>query len=113
MGFDPKEIEIIATLARYHRKGGPKDGDEELRPCRTACGRVVAPLAAILRLADALDRSHFSVVRDVKLAGKGKEMTMRVRTGGHDAELELWAARRKGELFEQVFGARLTLEVEE
>lgn len=113
MGFDPKEIQLIATLARYHRKGGPKDGDEELEALPNGMRAAVAPLAAILRLADALDRSHFSVVRSVKLAGKGKEMTMSVHTGGHDAELELWAARRKGELFEQVFGARLTMEVEE
>jgi exopolyphosphatase/guanosine-5'-triphosphate,3'-diphosphate pyrophosphatase len=113
MGFEPKEIQLIATVARYHRKGGPKDGDEELEALPNGLRAVVAPLAAILRLADALDRSHFTVVRDVKLSGKGKEMTLTVHTGGHDAELELWAARRKGELFEQVFGARLTTAVEE
>ena len=113
MGFEPKEIQLIAALARYHRKGGPKDGDEELEALPNGLRPVVAPRAAILRLADALDRSHFTVVRDVKVAGKGKDMTLTVHTGGHDAELELWAARRKGELFEQVFGARLTMAVEE
>jgi exopolyphosphatase/guanosine-5'-triphosphate,3'-diphosphate pyrophosphatase len=113
MGFDPKEIQLIATVARYHRKAGPKDGDEELEALPNGMRTCVAPLAALLRLADALDRSHFSVVREVAIGGKGKDLRITVSTGGHDAELELWAARRKGELFEQVFGVRLALEVEE
>ena len=74
---------------------------------------VVAPLAALLRVAEGLDRSHFGVVRDVEIAGKGKDVTVRVRTGGHDAELELWAARRKADLFEETFDARVAVEVEE
>jgi exopolyphosphatase / guanosine-5'-triphosphate,3'-diphosphate pyrophosphatase len=113
LGFDPKEILLIAALARYHRKAGPKDDDEELQALPNGMRAVVAPLAALLRVADALDRSHFSVVRELVVGGRGKEVTIGVRTGGHDAELELWAARRKGDLFEQIFGARLTLQVEE
>ena len=113
LGFDPKEILLIAALARYHRKAGPKDEDEELQALPNGMRAVVAPLAAVLRIADALDRSHFSVVRELVVGGRGKEVTVGVRTAGHDAELELWAARRKGDLFEQVFGVRLTLQVEE
>ncbi len=113
LGFDPKEIRLIAALARYHRKGGPKEDDEELAPLPNGMRAAVAPLAAMLRIADALDRSHFSIVRGLTVRARGKDVTVAVETGGHDAELELWAARRKGDLFEEVFGARLTFQVEE
>jgi len=113
LGFDPKEILLIAALARYHRKAGPKDEDEELQALPNGMRAAVAPLAALLRVADALDRSHFSVVREVAVGGRGKDMIITVRTAGGDAELELWAARRKGDLLEQVFGVRLTMQVEE
>jgi exopolyphosphatase/guanosine-5'-triphosphate,3'-diphosphate pyrophosphatase len=113
MGFEPKEIELVAALARYHRKGGPKADDEEMQALPGALRPTVAPLAALLRVAEGLDRSHFGVVRDLEVAGKGKDITVRVRTGGHDAELELWAARRKADLFAEVFDARVAVEVEE
>ncbi|MBI3767231.1 MAG: Ppx/GppA family phosphatase [Deltaproteobacteria bacterium] len=112
LGFDPKEIRLIAALARYHRKAGPKEEDEELEALPNGMRAVVPPLAALLRVADALDRSHFSVVRGVDVTGRGKDVTIGVRTGGPDAELELWAARRKADIFEQVFGLRLTLQVQ-
>ena len=113
LGFDPKEIRLIAALARYHRKAGPKEEDEEIAALPNGMRAAVPPLAALLRVADALDRSHFSVVRGLTVGGRGKDVTITVRTGGHDAELELWAARRKGDIFEEVFGVRLTLQVEE
>jgi exopolyphosphatase/guanosine-5'-triphosphate,3'-diphosphate pyrophosphatase len=113
LGFEPKEIHLIAALARYHRKAGPKEGDEELEALPNGMRAVLPPLAALLRIADGLDRSHFSIVRGVAVGGHGKELTIIVRAGGHDAELELWAARRKADLFEQVFGVRMALHVEE
>ena len=111
MGFEPKEIQLIATVARYHRKGGPREGDEELEALPGGLRSLVAPLAALLRIADGLDRSHFSVVRELDVTSKSKEVAVSVRTAGHDAELELWAARRKADLFEAVFDARCTLRI--
>src|SRR4029077_1745196 len=90
LGFDPKEILLIAALARYQRKAGPKDDDEELQALPNGMRAAVAPLAALLRVADAPDRSHFSVVREVAVGGRGKDMIITVRTAGGDAELELW-----------------------
>ena len=113
MGFEPVEISMIAAVARYHRKAGPKDGDEELEAIPGRLRPTVASLAALLRIADGLDRSQFSVVRDLGVEDDGRDVTLRIHTGSHDAELELWAARRKADLFERVFEARLTLHVEE
>jgi len=113
LGFDPKEICLIAALARYHRKAGPKDDDEELATLTDGMRAAVPPLAALLRVADALDRSHFGVVREVTVGGRGKDVKIGVRTAGNDAELELWAAGRKADIFEQVFDVHVSLQVEE
>jgi exopolyphosphatase/guanosine-5'-triphosphate,3'-diphosphate pyrophosphatase len=113
MGFEPEEIRTIAAIARFHRKGGPKDDSEEVQALPGALRPVVARLAAILRLADGLDRSHFGVVRDVDVSHAGGHVTLRIDTGGHDAELELWAAGRKADCFEATFDTRLILEVKE
>jgi exopolyphosphatase/guanosine-5'-triphosphate,3'-diphosphate pyrophosphatase len=113
MGFEPDEIRVIAAIARFHRKGGPKDDSEEMQALPAALRPVVTRLAAILRIADGLDRSHFGLVRDLDVARAGGHVTVRIDTAGHDAELELWAARRKADLFEATFDTRLILEVKE
>jgi exopolyphosphatase/guanosine-5'-triphosphate,3'-diphosphate pyrophosphatase len=55
----------------------------------------------LLRIADGLDRSQFSVVQnlDVQL---GKTVVVALQVSG-DAELEIWAARGRSDLFESVF----------
>src|SRR6266566_6402782 len=57
-GFEPEEIEIIALVARYHRQATPKRGHDGFGDMRRRPRRVVRTLAAILRLAESLDRSH-------------------------------------------------------
>jgi len=66
-------------------------------------------LAALLRVADGLDRTHFSVVRtlDVRL---GATVTITLHVTG-DAELETWAAAGRADLFERVFRRRLKFSV--
>jgi exopolyphosphatase/guanosine-5'-triphosphate,3'-diphosphate pyrophosphatase len=77
---------------------------QRLRPC-------VTTLAGILRVADGLDRSHFGVVRDVQTRKRGETLTIRVATDGRDAELELWAARRKADVLERALGVRVRVEM--
>ena len=110
MGLEPDEIGLIATIARYHRKGGPKEKDEEMQALAERLRPYVVPLAALLRIADGLDRSHFGVVRDLKVSRRGKTVTIRAAADGRDAELELWAARRKADVFERAFGVRTRIE---
>jgi exopolyphosphatase/guanosine-5'-triphosphate,3'-diphosphate pyrophosphatase len=63
----------------------------------------VSALAAILRLALALDRTHQQHVADVR-ASVGKQR-VRITVESHgDTEVDLWAAERKVELFQKVFG---------
>jgi exopolyphosphatase / guanosine-5'-triphosphate,3'-diphosphate pyrophosphatase len=92
-GFDPKEIEIIALVARYHRQATPKkshDGYGDLDGTLRATVRV---LSAIVRLAEGLDRSHAQALAGIDLFPRGDDYVARLRAGG-DAELELWAAHR-------------------
>ncbi|MGQ0811936.1 MAG: Ppx/GppA phosphatase family protein [Nitrospiraceae bacterium] len=108
-GLTAEEIEIIANLARYHRRALPSKKHATLEAMPTGHRRVVTMLAALLRLADALDRTHFAVIHtvDVKV---GSVVTMVLHVTG-DAELELWAARQRADLFERVYRRRVQLVV--
>src|SRR5262249_4877176 len=71
---------------------------------------VVQICAAILRLADGLDRSHFGVIRQILCRPNGKHLTIEV-TAASDPELELWAANRKKDLMEEIFGKKIFFQV--
>ena len=92
-GFDPREIEIIGLIARYHRQATPKKSHEGYGTLPRAQRRIVKLLGAFVRLAEGLDRSHMQVVRRVESAPGERGVRFRLRTAG-DAELELWAATR-------------------
>ena len=107
-GFSPQEVMILATLGRYHRQGEPKTAfepyaaiDEDDRP-------AVRWLTALLQVADGLDRAHAGAVEGLDVAIDDKRVVLRVKAST-DADLELWGARRKRALFEQVTGRRLEL----
>ncbi len=109
-GFDPQEIEIIALLARYHRQATPKKSHEGYGLLKGRLRRSVRTLAAMLRLAEGLDRSHAQVVTALDVVPKGNEYVIRLKAAG-DAELELWAAHRHGEPLENVLRRPLRFEV--
>jgi exopolyphosphatase/guanosine-5'-triphosphate,3'-diphosphate pyrophosphatase len=109
IGLTPDERAIVANTARYHRKSLPDPSHPAFRELdRDARGKVRA-LAAILRIADALDREHLGKVRDVRGvvdAGRGK-LVLYV-TGSEDRELEEWTVRAKADLLREVFDLDVT-----
>src|SRR3954463_16675852 len=109
-GFDPQEIEIIALLARYHRQATPKKTHDGYGTLKGALRRTVKTLAAMLRLAEGLDRSHAQVVTALDVVPRGNGYLIRLRASG-DAELELWAAHRHGAPLEEVLRRPLRFEV--
>jgi exopolyphosphatase/guanosine-5'-triphosphate,3'-diphosphate pyrophosphatase len=109
-GFEPQEIEIIALLARYHRQATPKKSHEGYGPLKGEVRRAVRTLAAMLRLAEGLDRSHAQVVTAIDVVPKGNAYVIRLRAAG-DAELELWAAYRHAAPLEQILERPLRFEV--
>src|SRR5204862_2182780 len=108
-GFEPEEIEIIALVARYHRQATPKRRHEGFGELQRHARRTVRTLAAILRLAESLDRSHAQTITGLELHDRGDDDLLQLRTTG-DAELELWAAARHAAPFERMTGKPLRLE---
>ncbi|MGB7220132.1 MAG: Ppx/GppA phosphatase family protein [Vicinamibacterales bacterium] len=109
-GFEPQEVAAIALVARYHRRATPKREHDEFADLPRERRRTVRTLAAILRLAETLDRSHSQSLSGVELHDRGKDALLQVRTSG-DAELELWAASRQAVPFERLIGKPLRIEV--
>lgn len=107
-GFSDQEIEIIANVARYHRKERPKKNHYSFDQLDNAHRTPVRVLAVILRLADALDRTGFSIIQDVACEIGEKAVVLRVKSSS-DAEIELWCAKRHAPLFEREFDRRLSV----
>jgi len=105
-GFSPEEVTVLAALGRYHRGGDPRKSSEPFASLDAEWQARVPKLAALLRLADGLDRSRSGVVDDVHMKLNGTRVRMAV-TAEADADVDIWGARRKRELFEKLFDRRL------
>ena len=110
-GFRPTEIEVIALIARYHRRGPPKVTHEEFGQLPPDLRRTVETTAAMLRIAEGLDRSHASVVGKVDVRKRSGSFTLAVQAEG-DAELEAWAANQHLAPLERSLGRPIRLVVE-
>jgi exopolyphosphatase/guanosine-5'-triphosphate,3'-diphosphate pyrophosphatase len=104
-GFSADEVRIMAAVARFHGKGRPRRRDPDLRALDKRSRRVVCWLAALMRIAEGLDRSHYQLIRDLKVMRRGDRWTIRVGAR-RDAQLELWAARRRTALLAERIGGR-------
>ena len=109
-GFEPEEIGIIGLIARYHRQGAPKRRHEQFGHFTRKRRRTIRTLAAMLRLAEGLDRSHSQPVSGLEVHDRGDDALLQLRANG-DAELELWAATRHAGEFERLLGKPLRVEV--
>jgi len=109
-GFEPDEIDTIALVARYHRQATPKRTHDGFAHLGRRTRRTVRTLAAILRLAESLDRSHAQTIAGFELHDRGDDDLLQLRSTG-DPELELWAAARHAAPFERLTGKPLRIEV--
>jgi exopolyphosphatase/guanosine-5'-triphosphate,3'-diphosphate pyrophosphatase len=109
-GFEPSEVAFLATLVRHHRRGDPKPSEPRFAALGADDRVRVRKLAALLRVADGLDRGRRGVVDDVRADVGADLVILRLRVHG-DAELALWGARRRRDLFEQVFGREIEFAV--
>lgn len=107
-GFQQEEIEIIANVARYHRRSTPKARHSHFDVLNPVQKQRIRALAGLLRVADGLDRSHFQNVRDFKVDVSENSITISLDTIG-DPQLEIWGAMRKRELFEKLFNRSLII----
>jgi len=107
-GFSSREIELIANVARYHRRAAPKKAHANFARLDRGERRLVRRLSGVLRVADGLDRAHGQAVQGVRCrVGDGWVRTLVRAT--RDPAIELEDATRKAGLFERAFRAGLTL----
>ena len=101
--WDPREIEIVANVARYHRKADPNVGHRPFAKLRPVEQSRVLRLSALLRLADGLDRSHRSVIQDLRCRVTADRVTLEVLSEA-DISVERECLPRKSALFGQIYG---------
>jgi hypothetical protein len=98
----PEEKNMVACIARFHRKRAPKGDEPELASLSPEDLRRFMSLTSILRVADGLDYHHDRVVKDVECEIGQEAVVMKLRSGtDHAAEVE--AATAKSDLFERTF----------
>jgi exopolyphosphatase/guanosine-5'-triphosphate,3'-diphosphate pyrophosphatase len=107
-GWSAREVELIANVARYHRRAYPKRSHANFARLAKPDRPVVRRLAALLRLGVALNRSHQQLVGGIQVHPRRERATV-VALAKAEPVVELWDARRKAGLFEKAFGVRLTL----
>ena len=111
-GFTDREIELIAQIARYHRKSAPKSKHEEWAALRRSDRDLVRRLAAVLRVAIGLDRSHGGRVADVAVGWDDESVQIRlVPSGPASVELEAHSAELRRGLLEDVLGREVEVAV--
>ncbi|HVS20402.1 MAG TPA: Ppx/GppA phosphatase family protein, partial [Pyrinomonadaceae bacterium] len=107
-GFSEAERDVIANVARYHRGPSPKERHFEFAALNEPDQKTVCALAAILRFADALDRSHDSRVKDVRCTRDGHIVHIQLHSA-FNCDREIFAAEQKRDMFEQIFKCKLSL----
>ncbi len=112
LGFNDREIEIIANLALYHRKSAPRRKHPQFARLDAKTQRAIRVLSCALRLAEALDRGHLLLVQAVRCERltRPDRVRMTLQTSA-DAQLELWAAEAQAPIFEKTFGLPLEVAV--
>jgi exopolyphosphatase/guanosine-5'-triphosphate,3'-diphosphate pyrophosphatase len=111
LGFDQVEINIMANVARFHRKKLPKRKDLALAELDERSANIVIVLSMLLRLAEKLDRSHTCLVKKAEFTGKdGTKVALAIWPEG-DCELEVWGVESNVRAFEKIFRRKLNLNV--
>ena len=112
LGFSDREIEIIANIARYHRKSHPKLKHENFVKLSNEDQLKIKKLASLIRIADGLDRSHINAVLDIDTIISGEYIIFEIKKNiGTDLTLDIWGAERKCALFEEVYGYKVKFNI--
>ncbi|MCZ8239192.1 MAG: Ppx/GppA phosphatase family protein [Leptospiraceae bacterium] len=110
VGFSNSEIEIIALIARYHRKSIPKPKHEEFKILSPEEQSLVKKLASILKIADALDRSLKKNIMDVSVSmSETKVELILLPRKKADPHLEIFSLEENKDLFEHTYNRKLSI----
>lgn len=117
LGYTETEIEVIANLARYHRKSEPKKKHENYRNLSSKrYRRMVDQLNPILRLAVALDRQQAGAIAQVTCVYDGADRRLALHLtpsqSGTPCDLELWSLSEKKQEFERTYGIKVLVRLQ-
>ena len=107
-GLNKKDLHRISLIARYHRRSPPKPVHEEYTALDRESRLAVLKLAALLRVADALDRSNSQRIQDVSFSFEDTKFVVTV-SGIDDLSLEQLGCQSKGGMFEDVYGMKVII----
>jgi exopolyphosphatase/guanosine-5'-triphosphate,3'-diphosphate pyrophosphatase len=107
-GLSEKDQLLVALVVRYHRRSSPQPEHEGYSTLDRNDRVAVAKLAAILRLAIALDESRSQRISNIRCRREDDRLVI-ITQGVEDVSLEQLTVRQSGELFEEVFGMRVLL----
>ena len=107
-GISNEEQVLMATVARYHRRAMPRTSHYEYMSQPQDRRVMISKMAALLRVADALDRAHQAKVRDLRVETRDDRVLVYVK-GPYDLTLEQLGMTRKADMFREVFGAEVVL----
>jgi exopolyphosphatase/guanosine-5'-triphosphate,3'-diphosphate pyrophosphatase len=110
-GLSREEHTVVGHVARYHRRAVPQASHPEYMALPRDKRILVSKLAALLRVADALDRAHTEQIREFRCERHGDDIVI-VVPGAPNLTLEQTALAQKGDLFADVFGMQIRLEEE-
>ncbi|MEM8637837.1 MAG: Ppx/GppA phosphatase family protein [Cyanobacteria bacterium P01_G01_bin.54] len=116
LGYSENEVEIVANLARYHRKSKPKKKHENFQALPDKRSRqLVEQLSALLRLAVALDRRQIGAVANIHCTydvnHRQLYLDLTPRDPGDRCELEIWNLNYKKDVFEEEFDVSLEVAI--
>ncbi len=108
-GYSQREQALIAQAVRYHRKGTPELGVLG-DVCLPGDERLLKALAAVLALAEHLDRSRDGAIDVAALRADNGNFALELEIGRRgDETLARWGAERQSEAFRRAFGRSLTI----
>ncbi len=107
-GLSTNERELVALLARYHRRYNPERNHPHFSDLSREERMVVFKLAALLRIADALDRSHAQRIKTIQLRPEGSRLTI-LTPGIEDTTIEQIAINSKSDIFREIYGFDIVL----
>ncbi|MCA9403296.1 MAG: metallophosphoesterase family protein [Candidatus Omnitrophica bacterium] len=103
-----EEKVIVALVARYHRRSLPRESHKYYADLPEERRMALKKLAAILRIADGLDRRRVSAVDDVHCNVRKGAVTLNIDADDF-SEVEKEAALKKADLFRDIFGKNITI----
>ncbi len=108
-GLNRLDVTIVALVARYHRHSGPRLDHPSYGALCIEDRIRVSKLAALLRVADALERTHAQRVSELEIRRESNKIRIRL-PGLADAAVERLAMASKADLFEEVFGLSVVID---